>query len=66
VLHNVTSQSNDNAGQKRQQMEIAVTQVSNGFIQSVRINRMMSPSDRAVELEPEPKQFWMMEPEPDI
>jgi len=26
-------------------MEIAVTQASNGFIQSVGINRMMSPSD---------------------
>jgi len=26
-------------------MEISVTQASNGFIQSVRINRMISPSD---------------------
>ena len=26
-------------------MEISVTQVLNGFIQSVRINRMSSPSD---------------------
>jgi len=26
-------------------MEISVTQSSNGFIQSVRINRMISPSD---------------------
>jgi len=30
-------------------MEISVTQASNGFIQSVRINRMMSASD-AVDL----------------
>jgi len=27
------------------QMEISVTQASNGFIQSDRINRMISPSD---------------------
>jgi len=26
-------------------MEISVTQASNGFVQSVRINRMISPSD---------------------
>jgi len=31
-------------------MEISVAQALNGFIQSVRINRMMSPSD-AVDLE---------------
>ena len=45
LLHNITSQGKDNARQNRKQMEISVTQTSNGFIQSVRINRMISPSD---------------------
>jgi len=40
-------------------MEISVTQVSNGFIQSVRINRVMSPTDQGCGTGAEPNQFWM-------
>jgi len=41
LLQNATSQGNDKASLN----EISVTQASNGSIQSVRINPMISPSD---------------------
>jgi len=34
LLHNITSQGNDNASQIESEWKIAVTQASNGFIQS--------------------------------